>query len=105
MRKRLLLMGVLALCAMVTLAGPAGAVTDQNTTDLGQMPPFADSIYSFVHMNAMQQDLSAYPAGPRERTVTGHRRVGHQAARAANARQLRHSQRACPRPIQWPGAR
>ncbi len=70
MRHRLLLMGMTALGVLVAMAGSAGAVSDRNTSERGQMIPSPDTPAAMGHVNNMMQERMAAAGGPTDRTVT-----------------------------------
>ncbi len=63
-------MGMMALGVLVATADPAGAVSDRNLYERGQMPPGADTSAAMGHVNAMMQERFAQAGGPANRTAT-----------------------------------
>ena len=49
MSKRSIWMGMMSLVAIAAVAWTAGAVTDRNLTERGQMPPGGDTALGFGH--------------------------------------------------------
>ncbi len=63
-------MGMTALGVLVAMAGSAGAVSDRNTSERGQMIPSPDTPAAMGHVNNMMQERMAAAGGPTDRTVT-----------------------------------
>ncbi len=63
-------MGMTALGVLVAMAGSAGAVSDRNTSERGQMIPSPDTPAGMGHVNNMMQERMAAAGGPTDRTVT-----------------------------------